>query len=149
MQRHKPVVGQPFWAAALTTTPENGYTSSMRFLTALLALAMALTLAAQEKKGPNPFAGPYKNLKLLKSEQLQPAMMAARVGFGQACAYCHVQGEWASDDNPKKAASLMMFDLVGQVNAKFADGKTHVTCYTCHRGEIEPKSAPPPAAPAQ
>ena len=28
------------------------------------------------------------------------------------------------------------------------DGKMHVTCYTCHRGEAEPKTAPEPK-PAQ
>jgi len=115
------------------------------FLTVILTLG----ISAQEKegkKGPNPFAGPYKNLKMLKPEQVQPAMMAARTGFGQACTYCHVQGDWASDDNPKKAASLMMFALSDEANAKFpADGKRHVTCYTCHRGEITPLIAAPSA----
>jgi hypothetical protein len=60
-----------------------------------LTMIFALAISGQEKegkKGPNPFAGPYKNLKLLKPEQMQPAMMAARTGFGQACAYCHVPG---------------------------------------------------------
>jgi hypothetical protein len=28
------------------------------------------------------------------------------------------------------------------VNANFPDGKMHVSCYTCHRGEAEPKTAP-------
>jgi hypothetical protein len=33
------------------------------------------------------------------------------------------------------------------VNAAFADGKRHVTCYTCHRGDAVPKTeAPPPGA---
>jgi hypothetical protein len=125
----------------------------MRLLTLsalFFTVTLTLALSAQEKegkKGPNPFAGPYKNLKLLKPEQVQPAMVAARTGFGQACAYCHVQGDWASDANPKKAASLMMFSLSDEANAKFpADGKRHVGCYTCHRGEITPPAAAPPAA---
>jgi len=33
-----------------------------------------------------------------------------------------------------------------EINAKFPDGKMHVTCYTCHRGATEPASAPPEAA---
>ena len=122
----------------------------MRFLALSLALTLTFAISAQEKekKGPNPFAGPYKNLTMLKPEQVQPAMMAARTGFGQPCAYCHVQGDWASDANPKKAASLMMFTLSDEANAKFpADGKRHVGCYTCHRGEITPPAAAPPAPP--
>ncbi len=35
---------------------------------------------------------------------------------------------------------------MGQVNSNFPDGKMHVTCYTCHRGETEPKTEPGAAA---
>jgi hypothetical protein len=38
---------------------------------------------------------------------------------------------------------------VNDDNAMFADGKVHVTCYTCHRGKNMPETAPPPAAPGQ
>jgi photosynthetic reaction center cytochrome c subunit len=118
----------------------------MRTVALSLALIFTLALSAQEKegkKGPNPFAGPFKNLKMLKPEQVQPVMMAARTGFGQACNYCHIQGDWASDDNPKKAIGLMMMSMVTDINSKFPDGKMHVTCYTCHRGEVTPPTAAP------
>jgi Photosynthetic reaction centre cytochrome C subunit len=118
----------------------------------VLAVTFTVALAAQEKegkKGPNPFAGPFTNLKFLKPEQVQPVMMAARRGFGQACSYCHVQGQWADDSNPKKATGLMMMQMVAEINAKFPDGKQHVTCYTCHRGEVEPAMRAPEAAPKQ
>jgi hypothetical protein len=57
-----------------------------------------------------------------------------------------VQGDFASDENPKKETARMMLTLARDVNAKFTDGKQHVTCYTCHRGATEPATAPPPAA---
>jgi Photosynthetic reaction centre cytochrome C subunit len=145
----------PHWKTLDLAKPVRfDYNPSMRPLTLcalFLTVTFTLAISAQEKggkKGPNPFAGPYTNLKMLKPEQVQPAMMAARTGFGQACTYCHVQGEWASDANPKKAASLMMFTLSDEANAKFpADGKRHVGCYTCHRGvDITPPAAAPPAA---
>jgi len=126
----------------------------MRLLTLsalFLTVTFTLAISAQEKegkKGPDPFAGPFKNLKLLKPEQVRPVMLAARTGFGQACAYCHVQGQWSDDSNPKKAIGLMMMTMVGEINAKFPDGKMHVTCYTCHRGEVMPAMAAPPAPPA-
>ena len=59
------------------------------------------------------------------------------------CSYCHVQGDFASDDNPKKDMARMMISMVKDINAKFPDGKMHVTCFTCHRGAEEPLTAPP------
>jgi hypothetical protein len=101
---------------------------------------MSLTLSAQEekKKGPSP-----KNLKVLPAEGLARTMAAYRVSLGVMCTYCHVQGDFASDDNPKKEVARMMIRMVMDINSKFPDGKTHVSCYTCHRGEEEPKMAPP------
>jgi photosynthetic reaction center cytochrome c subunit len=63
------------------------------------------------------------------------------------CNYCHVQGDRASDDNPKKVVARMMITMVHDINAKFPDGKEHVTCYTCHRGAEMPLTTPAPAAP--
>jgi hypothetical protein len=120
----------------------------MRLLVLSLALVMSLTLSAQEKKGPSPFASP-KNLKVLPTEGLQPAMAAYRAGLGVMCTYCHVQGDFASDENPKKNIARAMIRMANDINSKFPDGKAHVSCYTCHRGETEPKMAAPAAAPAQ
>ena len=114
-------------------------------------MSFALVLSAQEKegkKGPNPFAGPFTNLKVLKPEQVQPVMVAARTGLGQPCTLCHVQGQWADDSKPEKATARMMISMTGDINAKFGDGKMHVSCYTCHRGEEMPVMAAP-APPAQ
>jgi len=118
----------------------------MRLLVVSLALVLSLTLSAQEekKKGPSPFANP-KNLKVLPAEGLQPTMAAFRVGLGVMCNYCHVQGDFASDDNPKKNIARAMIRMAADINSKFPDGKAHVSCYTCHRGEEEPKMAPPAA----
>jgi photosynthetic reaction center cytochrome c subunit len=115
----------------------------------LAALAVPTFLLAQEgggkKKGNDAFTGNYKNLKVLKPEQVQPVMMATRAGLGQQCSFCHVQGDWANDSKPEKATAVMMISMVADINAKFADGKMHVTCYTCHRGEAMPVMMPPAA----
>jgi hypothetical protein len=119
----------------------------MRLFAVSLVLVMSLTLSAQDKekkKGPSPFANP-KNLKVLPAEGLQPAMVAYRVGLGVMCSYCHVEGDFASDDNPKKIIARTMIRMAGDINSRFPDGKAHVSCYTCHRGEAEPKMAPPAA----
>jgi hypothetical protein len=100
-----------------------------------------------QKKGGGRAQEPPKNLKILKPEEVMPAMRTFTVALGVNCNYCHVQGDRASDANPKKDIARMMITMAHDVNAKFPDGaeKMHVTCYTCHRGKTEPETAPPPA----
>ena len=123
--------------------------SGMRFLATMLLL---LPLCAQEPAAPPAQGrggrGPFvpKNLKLLKPEEVMPAMRAYEAGLGVGCNFCHVQGDRASDDNQHKVTARMMIQLVRDINAKFPDGKGAVTCYTCHHGASEPVSTPPAAA---
>lgn len=121
-------------------------------LVLLFAMACTLPLLAQEKKGPNPFAEP-KNLQVVKGDDvknLRPIMLSFRAGLGVQCTFCHVEGNFASDDNPKKNIARGMMRMVDEISTKFPqDGKRHVTCYTCHRGAEMPLTAPPAAAPAQ
>jgi len=117
----------------------------------LLTLLIVIPLFAQdppppgEKKGPPPAP---KNLKLLKPEEIRTTMAAFRTALGGKCTTCHVQGDFASDDKPEKTTARMMITMTREINAKFPDGNTHVTCFTCHRGDEHPKTAPDAAAPA-
>jgi Photosynthetic reaction centre cytochrome C subunit len=88
-----------------------------------------------------------KNLKLLPAdENLIPTMRFFTVALGQKCDFCHMQDDFASDEKHTKEIARLMITLAKDVNAKFPDGKTHVTCYTCHRGATEPATTPPEAA---
>lgn len=123
----------------------------MRFLATALLLAAAALSAQDAPKQDAPKqgrGGPPKNLKVLKPEEVRPAMGAMRASLGQNCDFCHVQDR-ASDDNPKKLIARNMMEMVNHINGQFPDGKTHVTCYTCHRGKNVPDTAPPPATPGQ
>jgi hypothetical protein len=88
---------------------------------------------------------PPKNLKVLNAENLMPNMRAAVAGTGLMCNDCHVATDRSSDEKQEKLTARMMFQMVNDLNAKFPDGKAHVTCYTCHRGQKEPLTAPPAA----
>ncbi len=120
-------------------------------LACLLLLVPIFAQDKQEKEGarrppPNP-----TNLKVLKATtgpEVMQIMRTFTAGLGVQCSYCHVQGNFASDENPKKEVARGMIKLAQTVNATFPDSKMHVTCYTCHRGETEPKTAPEPK-PAQ
>jgi Photosynthetic reaction centre cytochrome C subunit len=86
-----------------------------------------------------------KNLKVLPPDtNIRATMMAFAGALGQQCFFCHVQGDFASDENPKKITARHMIQMVNEINAKFPDGKVHVSCYTCHRGATMPLTAPPP-----
>jgi Photosynthetic reaction centre cytochrome C subunit len=122
----------------------------MRLLSVLLLLSAAALAQAPEGQAPQQhkqMPAP-KNLKLLDPAELMPTMMAFRVALGEKCDFCHVQGDFASDEKPTKEIARKMILLARDINSKFPDGKMHVTCYTCHRGAEEPLTAPPDAAAA-
>ncbi|HVN06677.1 MAG TPA: c-type cytochrome [Bryobacteraceae bacterium] len=113
----------------------------------MLVLCLSLAALGQEQpQGPPPpgrhFPEP-KNLKLLKPEHLMETMGAFRMALGVRCDFCHVQGDFASDEKPQKEIARKMIEMVHDINGHFPDGKMHVTCYTCHRGAEEPATKPP------
>jgi Photosynthetic reaction centre cytochrome C subunit len=122
----------------------------MRTFTRLsvLALALVLGLVAQGPPGGGPpgggkkGGGAPKNLKVLTAETFRPLMATYTAALGVQCTHCHVAGAFDSDENPKKAIARNMITMVKEINAKFPDGKEHVSCFTCHQGALEPKIAP-------
>ncbi len=124
----------------------------------MLFLFLSFAAFGQEPPGPPPGGPPQgehrmpepKNLKLLKPEHLMETMQAFRVSLGVRCDFCHVRGDFASDQNPHKEIARKMIEMTHQINGHFPDGKMHVSCYTCHRGAEEPAMRPPQAErPAQ
>ncbi|WP_246221692.1 photosynthetic reaction center cytochrome PufC [Marichromatium bheemlicum] len=59
----------------------------------------------------------------------------------EGCNYCHVPGDFASDDIYTKVVSRRMFEMTRQANGAWKDhvADTGVTCYTCHRGNPVPE----------
>jgi Photosynthetic reaction centre cytochrome C subunit len=111
----------------------------------LLALVIAIPLFAQPPAGEKKGGGqPHKNLKILTDDEVRPMMGAFTAALGVKCTGCHVAGDFASDENPKKNVARTMIAMVREDNSKFLAGKTQLTCYTCHRGEAMPKTAADP-----
>lgn len=134
------------------------YDTAMRVLLSFLTAAM---LFAQE---PPPAPQPAKpkrmpeprNLQVLKVApgELIGLMRSYNVALGVQCTFCHIQGNFASDDNPHKQIARRMIRMNQEINQKIsnpdgtaasADVKTSVSCYTCHRGEEHPKVTAPAA----
>jgi len=125
----------------------------MRLLIAtMLCLFPLLAQDAPKQDAPKKGGGgPPKNLKILQPDQVRPAMAAFRAALGVGCDHCHIQGNFASDENPKKDVARTMLTMVHDINTKLGAqaGTMKVTCYTCHRGAVTPLTAPPAAAPPQ
>ena len=125
----------------------------MRLLAILGMLALPLGAqdapkqdAPKQEKRPAPNPTNLKVLKVTTGTEVGQIMRTFTAGLGVQCVYCHVQGNFASDENPKKATARQMIEMMQRINTGFGDGKMHVSCYTCHRGEAEPKTAPEPRA---
>jgi hypothetical protein len=123
------------------------YDMAMRLLA--ISLFVLLPLCAQDKQDKSKGGGQATNIKVLKTtnrQEIIPIMRAFGAGLGVECSFCHVANNFPSDDNPKKNIARQMITMVDGLNAGFnaamGDTKAHITCYTCHRGATEPKTAP-------
>ncbi len=118
----------------------------------LLASAFAQDAPKQDaskqdaKKGPPPAPTNLKVLKVSTGQEVTQIMRTFTAALGVQCAYCHMAGNYASDENPKKDVARKMIRMTQQINTNFPDSKMYVSCYTCHRGDAQPKTAPEPKA---
>jgi hypothetical protein len=118
----------------------------MRFAMLLLLAAAAWGQEKKQEKGPPPNPTNLKVLKTKSGAEVRQIMRTFTTGLGVQCVYCHLQGNFPSDENPKKETARHMIQMTAEINRQFPDGKMHVSCFTCHRGEAEPKTAPEPKA---
>ncbi len=119
------------------------------------SLALALAMAGVAQTGPGAAseavktAGEtFKNIQVLKSipaSQLIPTMRYITVALGVRCSFCHVEGNFSQDTEHKQTARRMM-EMVFSVNKSTFNGRSEISCYTCHRGSSHPESVPALAA---
>ena len=101
----------------------------------------------------------YKNVQVLTDLDVGAftrlmVAMTAWVSPEQGCNYCHVEGNFESDDSYTKIVSRRMLQMNRHINQDWQShvGQTGVTCYTCHRGQPVPSAVwfanpgPPQAA---
>ena len=82
--------------------------------------------------------------------QFEAEMQHFVQSLGVTCGSCHVRGNFASDDNPRKLVSRRMIEMAKAINAQFfpepkpaqSDSTLGtVTCFTCHQGAAVPKAS--------
>jgi hypothetical protein len=87
----------------------------------------------------------YKNIRVLKgipSGQLLPAMQFISSSLGVECSFCHVEGHYDRDDKKPKQTAREMMQMMFALNQKNFSGQREVTCYSCHRGALNPAATP-------
>jgi len=126
----------------------------VQFTTATFA-AVLLTAAGLGAQGggqapppppkPGQLAADYfKNIKVLKNvpaDQLRTQMEYFTASLGVQCNFCHVQGQFDSDENPRKDRARKMMAMVDRFNDNTSNDIT-INCATCHHGHAPPERTP-------
>jgi photosynthetic reaction center cytochrome c subunit len=103
------------------------------------------TPAAVNSARPKKAEEQFKNIQVLKgvpADQLIPAMQFITASLGVECEFCHVQGAFEKDDKKPKETARKMMAMMFAINKDNFEGHREVTCYSCHRGSIDPVGTP-------
>ncbi|HET7873802.1 MAG TPA: c-type cytochrome, partial [Terriglobales bacterium] len=92
----------------------------------------------------------FKNIQFLKAvpaDQLIPAMQYINAALGVECNFCHVgqpgRLEPDKDDKKEKQTARKMRAMTKAINDANFEGKSEVSCTTCHAGHAHPIALPP------
>jgi len=87
----------------------------------------------------------FKNIQVLKgipADQVFPTMQFITASLGVECDFCHVRDAFEKDDKKPKATARKMMEMMFAINADNFDRHRAVTCYSCHRGSVQPVAIP-------
>lgn len=109
-----------------------------------MLLAAAVCAATEPPPEDPPVEQTQKNIRVLgglPTSRLIPVMAVMANSLGVTCAHCHTE-QWESDEKPPKEKARRMLRMTLDTNRDFFDGRTAVTCNTCHRGTLQPRRVP-------
>lgn len=130
------------------------FSSDMTRFAAFFTLTFLLVARASQAQAPTPTLVEGPNVKVLTgllAPAFQDEMNHLVEGLGVTCGTCHVRGNFASEDNPKKLVARRMLEMTKALNKQYFPDYTpkpeesvlgRITCYTCHQGDVKPKTAP-------
>jgi hypothetical protein len=112
-------------------------------------MALCVPAGAKAQQPPTGSQGKtaeqvYKNIQVLQGTPVDvflPEMRLFEAALGVDCNYCHLEEDRSKDDRDAKQTARKMIQMVREINKNF-DGRTVVTCFTCHRGNVAPLSVP-------
>lgn len=87
----------------------------------------------------------FKNIRVLNdmpADQMGKVMNLMSASLGVNCNFCHVEGDFSKDDKEEKQTARQMITMTFAINKNYFDGRTEVSCNTCHNGKAHPQNAP-------
>jgi outer membrane lipoprotein-sorting protein len=127
----------------------------VRFATCLLVCGIGYaTVAGQTGPQPRPQMAEevFKNVRVLRGipvDEFMDTMGMFAAALSLNCVDCHAanadsDGSWDAfaTDTPLKQRTLQMIGMMNALNKSSFGGARRVTCWTCHRGDQQPKFRP-------
>jgi hypothetical protein len=120
----------------------------------IFAFSFLLLARSGWAQTPTPTVVEGPNVKVLTgllAPDFQEEMNRIVEGLGGSCGTCHARGNFASEENPRKLKAREMLTMVKALNKQYfpdykpKDGESvlgRITCYTCHQGDLKPKTGP-------
>ncbi len=102
----------------------------------VVVLALIFVAPAGSRSMPQTQFENIKVLNDMSDSDIRKEMMVWTEALGTTCNHCHVAGDFASEENPKKEVSRNMVKMVKAINKDFLAGKAK--CSLCHRGAAVP-----------
>jgi photosynthetic reaction center cytochrome c subunit len=111
--------------------------------------AVAAVLQRIAGRENEPAENVFQNVKLLKGVPAGRFLEIMNDGFGHGlgvgCGFCHVPGQFASDERPNKNVARDMITMVNRINGELRgmsnlpDQAPRIGCITCHRMARKPE----------
>jgi len=107
---------------------------------------VAVAISGVPRANGSQEASRFKNIQLLNvlsDREIQRQMQGYAKQLGVKCVECHVQGDFATDENEHKVEAREMIEIVNALNemAFFKDGEK-ADCFLCHKGSLHVEPAP-------
>lgn len=138
----------PATAATPAAAPSVGPAAATDTLAPLRLRAITAQLQRIAGRENAPAESVFQNVKVLKGVPAGHFLQIMNDGFGHglgvSCGYCHVPGQWASDQKANKDVARAMVQMVNRINAdlrampNLPDSQPMVGCITCHRMAAKP-----------
>lgn len=122
-----------------------GSTVLLVFAFSVSAIKTNAQSSASANPAPKKAEEVFKNIQVLKgipADQVFPTMQFITASLGVECDFCHVRDAFEKDDKKPKATARKMMEMMFAINADNFDRHRAVTCYSCHRGSVQPAAIP-------
>jgi len=139
------IVALPVLASALVAIEQGPAGPSSSAAQPASAAAPPATSAAPPPSQSNRAGDRFKNVQVLQdisTSDFYSTMHLIRASLGTTCDHCHDVEHYEADTKPTKVTARRHMQMVIDLNKNVFEGRTVVTCNSCHRGSPLPVAVP-------